>query len=104
MILHLINKSPAKSSALEDCIAVLQAKKSTSAMMLIEDAVYLTVSQAGNEALHEKIRTLALPCYILKEDLTIRGLSLDLADCFSLVDYAGFVQLSLDYDKVQNWS
>lgn len=104
MSLHLVNKSPAKSSALKECIAVLEAKKVDSAIMLIEDAVYLVVNNVVNKVLHEKIRTLALPCYILKEDLTIRGLNLELADCFSLVDYAGFVQLSLDYDKVQNWS
>ncbi|MBN4054043.1 sulfurtransferase complex subunit TusB [Haliea sp. AH-315-K21] len=104
MTLHLINKSLTQSSALEECIAVLQAKKATSALLLIEDAVYSVRECSENHSLHEKIKALGLPCYILKENLQVRGLKLELADCFSLVDYAGFVQLSLDYDKVQSWS
>ncbi len=104
MTLHLVNKSPAKSSALEDCLAVLQAKKTASAILLIEDAVYLAMNHIDNHSLHKKIKDLALPCYLLQEDLTVRGLNSELADCFSLVDYAGFVQLSLDYKKVQSWS
>lgn len=104
MTLHLINKSPANSSALEDCIAVLQAKTGANAIILIEDAVYLADNSVKNTELYRKISTLALPCYILKEDLTVRGLNSAPADCFTVVDYAGFVQLTLDYDKVQNWS
>lgn len=103
MTLHLINKSPAKSSAIEECIALSQAAKNESALLLIEDAVYLTVNSPDNAALHEKINALALPCYILKEDLIARGLSLNLADCFSVVDYVGFVQLTLDHSKIQSW-
>ncbi len=104
MTLHLINKSPDQSSALQDCLVILKAKATKSAILLIEDAVYLAVNHDDNLRMHGEIRKLALPCYILKEDMTMRGLNLELADCFSAINYKDFVQLSLDHNKVQSWS
>jgi tRNA 2-thiouridine synthesizing protein B len=105
MTLHLINKSPAKSSALNECLSVLEASNnSSSAILLIEDAVYSALKHPANMALHKKIKKLASPCYLLKEDLLMRGLHAELVEGFTIVDYAGFVQLSLDFKKVQSWS
>jgi len=33
----------------------------------------------------------------------MRGLSSSVADFFLLTDFTGFVQLSLDFEKVQSW-
>ncbi len=105
MTLHLINKSPAKSSALDECLSILEVSNdSSNAILLIEDAVYTSVNHSAYASLHEKIKQLALPCYLLKEDLLMRGLNSELAEGFSIIDYAGFVQLSIDYEKVQSWS
>lgn len=103
MTLHVINKSPAKSSAIEEYIAVSETTNAENALLLIEDAVYLAVKKDENTALLERINALTSSCYILKEDLSVRGLSLNLVDGFTVVDYAGFVQLSLEHDKIQSW-
>ncbi len=105
MTLHLINKSPARSSALNDCLSVLEFdNNSASAILLIEDAVYAALNRSSYAYLQEKIKSLAIPCYVLKEDMLLRGLHAGLIESFSIVDYAGFVQLSIDYNKVQSWS
>lgn len=105
MTLHLINKSPARSSALNDCLSVLErANNSSSAILLIEDAVYSALNRPSYAHLHGKIKKLEIPCYLLKEDLLVRGLHVGLMEKFSIIDYAGFVQLSIDYKKVQSWS
>jgi tRNA 2-thiouridine synthesizing protein B len=104
MSLHVINKSSGQSSALQQCLALLQEKNTGSAILLIEDAVYSVVDCQDNAKLHEQIKSMGLHCYCLQEDIEMRGLHSKVADCFELTDYAGFVQLSLDYDKVQSWS
>jgi tRNA 2-thiouridine synthesizing protein B len=105
MTLHLINKSPAKSSAFNECLSVLEvSNNSSNAILLIEDAVYTSVNRSAHAALQEKIKDLDLKCFLLKEDLLMRGLNSELAEGFSIIDYAGFVQLSIDYEKVQSWS
>lgn len=104
MILHLINKSNSNSSALDDCLSVLQAAQSKTALLLIEDAVSDGTANPLNTDIHAKIKCLDIPCYVLKEDLLARGLVDKVAKPFMLIDYAGFVQLTLEYDKVQSWS
>lgn len=104
MTLHLINKSPAKSSALNECLSIVEAGKNDSnAILLIEDAVYSALNSVAYVSLHDKIKNLAVPCYVLKEDLLVRGLKVELVGEFAVIDYSGFVQLSLDYKKVQSW-
>lgn len=103
MTLHVVNKSLGKSPALNECLALLQTAKSPAAILLIEDAVYDAMMCEENKALHVQIKNLGLPIYCLKEHIEMRGLSASLADFFLLTDFGGFVQLSLDYKKVQSW-
>ncbi len=74
------------------------------ALLLIEDAVYLMLAQAENETILDDIRKLGLSCYVLQEDLKARGLGTELAPGFILTDYAGFVDLTVEHDKIQSWS
>jgi tRNA 2-thiouridine synthesizing protein B len=97
MTLHMVNKDPLVSNALSDCLAVLAVTEEDAALLLIEDAVNLVLQ--GSEAL----QGLKHPCYVLQEDLQARGLLDRLGTGFILVDYGGFVRLSLDYAKVQSW-
>tara|TARA_R110000772_G_scaffold172303_3_gene284157 strand:- start:125 stop:439 length:315 start_codon:yes stop_codon:yes gene_type:complete len=104
MILHLINKSISNSPALDECLSLLQAANKKSAILLLEDAVNAAISNQLNAELHAKINALDIPCYVLTEDLQARGLLDKIAKGFTQVDYAGFVQLSLEYKKVQSWA
>ncbi len=104
MILHLINKSPDQSSALKECVNLLQGAGRSHALLLIEDAVYAALVNDTNKDFLELIGKYDLPCYVLKEDLFARGISDKVSSSFTLVDYSGFLQLSIDYAKVQSWS
>lgn len=70
-----------------------------SAILLIEDAVY-----AANDRSEFSARLNALNdvrVFALEPDMRARGVSE--RDGISLVDYAGFVELAVTYDKVQSW-
>lgn len=100
MTLHLVNKTPAHSSALIECLQVLAETQEDSALLLIEDAVYAVLE---NNAVITKLKSLSFPCYVLQEDLQARGLLDKVPAEFKVVDYSGLVRLSLDYAKVQSW-
>jgi len=99
-ILHTVNKSPFEKNNLESC---LRYAKAGSAVLLIEDGIYAALTGTTFEA---KVMTAmeALDFYCLAPDMKARGFtSTKMIDGIKLVDYAGFVDLTLEYDKVQAW-
>ncbi len=99
-ILHTVNKSPFEKNSLESC---LHYAKPGSAVLLIEDGVYAALKETRFEnkvtvALEE------LNIYCLMPDMKARGFSADkIISGIKQVDYAGFVDLTVEYDKVQAW-
>ena len=89
MILHTINKPPSRT-ALSDCLA---AMASDDVMLLIEDGIYCLHEVAGDHRAH-----------VLREDLAARGLSGQLPSELKCLDYAGFVALCTQADKVKTWA
>ena len=99
-MLHVVNKSPFERNSLESCIRL--ATKG-SALIMIEDGVYGAtqgtkvadmVSNAKND----------LAIYVLGSDLKARGIDEGrLLDGVKVVDYSGFVNLTVENDKVQSW-
>lgn len=96
MTLHTINKTPAESSALNDCLASLS---DGDALLLTENGVYAALP--GYAELFTRL-TASIQCYVLGEDTSARGLS-DLNPDFRVIDYDGFVELSCRYAKVVSW-
>lgn len=99
-MLHTVNKSPFERNALESC---LNHAVEGSAILLIEDAVYGalkdTAVAAKVEAALGKNKV-----YVLGPDLAARGMSEDrVIDGITVVDYEGFVDLTVDYGAVQAW-
>ena len=95
-ILHLINKSPYERNSLAACAGYA---KDGDAVLLIEDGVYAAI-KGGKAA---DLLT-GLDVSVLGADLAARGISTDkLVEGVSVVDYAGFVDLSIAKDKVQSW-
>jgi len=98
MLLHTVSQSPHAGSALNSC---LRAASRDSCILLLEDAVYAAcVGSTAAAAL------LASDCrvFALQADLKARGISSTmLVDSISVVDYSGFVQLSVDCHAVQSW-
>lgn len=99
--LHTVNKSPFDRNSLNTCLSVC---KTDATVLMIEDGVAgalqnTTASSSISDAMGKGVKFA-----VLGEDLRARGLSADrVMDGISVVDYAGFVQLSADHDNVQCW-
>ena len=99
-ILHTVNKSPFDRNSLESCVR-LAAKGG--AVLMFEDGVYgamkgTSKSDMVSNAMKE------LTFYVLGPDLKARGVDEGkLIDGVKVVDYSGFVNLTVENDKVQNW-
>ena len=78
--------------------------KADASVLLIEDAV---VSALQNTLVSEQIAqavSKGIAFYALSDDLNARGLAEDrVMEQIKLVDYAGFVKLACENDRVQNW-
>lgn len=99
-MLHIVNKSPFERVAFESC---LQHALPGDAVLMIEDAA---VGAVQNTRFAERIITALKDksVYVLSGDLAARGLSQDrIIPGVRLVDYAGFVDLTVEHDKTQSW-
>jgi tRNA 2-thiouridine synthesizing protein B len=100
MMLHTINKSPFERNSLDAC---LRMAKKGSAILFFEDGVIGALK--GTVKSDQVAAALAdHAVYVLGPDLAARGMSEDsVIDGVKVVDYAGFVDLSVEHDKVQAW-
>ena len=99
-MLHTVNKSPFEKNSLDTC---LRLAKAGSAILLIEDGVYAAIKGTTVE---DKIQAAAgdKKLYALGPDIKARGFDEgQVIDGITGVDYAGFVDLATENDKVQAW-
>ena len=99
-MLHTVNKSPFEKNSLDVC---LRLAKTGSAILLIEDGVYAAIKGTAAE---EKVKAATgdKKVYALGPDIKARGLDEgQVIDGITVVDYAGFVDLAAENDKVQAW-
>ncbi|TFY95074.1 sulfurtransferase complex subunit TusB [Pseudomonas nabeulensis] len=88
--LHVVSHSPFSDNRLASCLRVCGSQD---AILLCGDGVY---------GLHDPdLPAKGVKVFVLAEDHQARNLSLP--DWAVSVDYPGFVQLSIDYDKVNSW-
>ena len=96
MILHTINSSPLSDYALQNCLSYLG---DSDYVLLMGDAVIsvtVNIEQRSDLlTLHKNNRL-----FILQPDLQARGLS---ADIGKIIDYAGFVDLSIECKSQLSW-
>lgn len=98
-MLHIVNKSPFQTSTLETCLRMAQAGN---ALLLIEDGVYAaTVGSSAQASVRRACATLKV--YALRPDLDARGMTDKLMDGVTLVDYDGFVDLTVAYKTSHSW-
>ena len=97
MVLHTVNQSPHNSQTLADCLRTISAP---AILLLIEDGVY--GATAASQALFEQLPA-AVECYALQADIDARGLTDTASDRFTLIDDAGFVELSVRCNPIQSW-
>jgi len=94
MILHKLCSSPFNQLALQHCLPRMHA---TDGLLLTQDAVYGVM----DPSIYSKLLELD-SVYVLKEDAVARGV-LVTSKQIQLINYAEFVELSLEYDKVMSW-
>lgn len=97
MVLHTVNHSPHNSQTLADCLRVISAP---AVLLLIEDGVY--GATAASQTLLEQLPT-GIECYALQADIDARGLTEAVTDRFTLINDAGFVELSVRCNPIQSW-
>ena len=99
-MLHTINKSPFEKTTLDSCLRFAQEGAS---ILLLEDGVYAAMRGIAAES---KMITAGSrhKIYVLGPDLKARGLAVeDVIEGIELVDYGGFVDLTVSHDNVQSW-
>lgn len=109
-MLHIINKSSSESSALEQCLRLI---KTGDVILLIEDAVLEACSLGGvcsSGGICSPGGALAQPgvgditIYALEADLIARGMLDKVLPKIQIIDYAGFVDLTMQHHPTQSWS
>jgi tRNA 2-thiouridine synthesizing protein B len=99
-ILHTVNKSTFERNSLESCFRFATDGAS---VLLFEDGVYAALKGTSVEA-QLKTALDRLSIYVLGPDFKARGFKEDrLIEGIKVVDYAGFVDLAAENDKVQAW-
>ncbi|MCQ2995577.1 sulfurtransferase complex subunit TusB [Pseudomonas syringae] len=94
--LHVLSHSPFTDSRLTSCLRLLGA---ADGVLLCGDATYaLADSTAPLEALQALS---ANQVFVLEEDIQAR--SMGAPAWVKVVDYPGFVELSIRFDKVNTW-
>jgi tRNA 2-thiouridine synthesizing protein B len=98
--LHTVNKSPFERTSLATC---LDYAGSGASVLLIEDGVYAALAGTNVES-RVKEALGSVKVYVLGPDLAARGFAPErVIEGVSVVDYAGFVDLAAEHDKVQAW-
>ena len=97
--LHTVNKSSYERNSLEACVR-LAAKGSS--VIMIEDGVYSAISGGNKASVIENAKDLTF--YVLGPDLKARGIDEGrLINGVKVVDYNGFVELTVNNEKVNSW-
>lgn len=99
-VLHLVNRSPADSSALARCVGVLGPDD---ALLLIENGVYAALRPGAGVAVLAAAagaRIFVLEPHLAERGLTERCLQQDIRR----VGFDGFVDLTAACDVIVSWS
>lgn len=95
--LHIVSTSPFVTSALGDCLRVLQGGD---CIILIENAVWAV---NGDQAWQRQLRALSdhHSVYLLAEDAALRGIHV--LPPFSLIDYENMVAIACEHTRSLSW-
>jgi tRNA 2-thiouridine synthesizing protein B len=98
--LHTVNKSPFSHATLASCVQVCGKQDG---ILLLEDGVFgALISSPCAEELSGLI-SVGVKIYALADDVNARGLQEKIRKNILIIDYNGFVQLSIKHNCVQSW-
>lgn len=95
--LHIVSASPFITSALADCLRVLQGKDS---LLLIENGVWAI---NGEQNWQRQLQALSdhHRIYVLAEDAALRGIHV--LPPFALIDYESMVSIACEHARSVSW-
>jgi len=96
-ILHLLSHSPFTDNSFNHCLRFLSPDDG---LMLTGDAVY-AVQPDSSPYIALQSLTESIGLFVLAEDLEARALTV--SPCLQVLDYSGFVELCIRYNKVNSW-
>ncbi len=96
-MLHIINKSPFATSALDSCLRVGTGGD----ILLIEDGVYAAIAGAAEKQVRDAMKQFRF--HVLQPDLEARGIADRVIEGINKVDYFGFVDLVASSKNCQSW-
>lgn len=97
-MLHTVTRSPYQSQSLTQCLAYVTEGDE---ILLLEDAVIAGL--AKNNYLNV-IKNVGVKIYLLEADLIARGLQGKCDECLNVVDYKGFVSLTVKHEQHMKWA
>jgi tRNA 2-thiouridine synthesizing protein B len=99
-MLHTVNKSPFEKNSLSTCLSFACQG---SDVLLFEDGIYGALKGTQFESeVTEALKKCQI--YVLEADLRTRGMRKEnLIDGIKMVDYGGFVDLTVNNNTVQAW-
>lgn len=93
-MLHIISKSPFNHNAFETCLRLASPNCD---ILLIEDGIFALISPLLITALKQH------EFYALRSDLQARGMLTQVHHKITVIDYHGFVDLTVKHPKIQTW-
>ena len=100
-MLHIVNKSPFERNALRSCLGHALPGDS---ILMIEDGAVGAIDGSSIAADIKAAMAAEKAVYVLGPDLAARGMKTDrVIEGVTVVDYAGFVDLTADNEKTQSW-
>lgn len=97
-MLHIIHRSPFESHSLVRCLQIIQTGD---AILFVENGVYALLLNTEPAKLLEQTQDLHF--YALASDILARGLDKQITLSVSQIDYAGFVDLTIQHHPIQSW-
>ncbi|KJF95685.1 sulfur relay protein TusB [Photobacterium angustum] len=97
-MLHTVTRSPYQSQSLAQCLAYVAAGDE---ILLLEDAVIAGL--AKNNYLNV-IKNIGVKIYLLEADLIARGLQSKCDESLNVIDYKGFVSLTVKHKQHMKWA
>jgi len=99
-MLHIVNKSPFEKVTFKSC---LDHAKAGDSILMIEDAAVGSIKDSSfSENLENALKDKKV--YVLGGDLSARGIEQSrIIDGIEVVDYSGFVDLTVENETTQSW-
>lgn len=97
--LHTVNRSPYSHEALRSCVKICAP---SDAILLLEDGVLGALPSPHNSHLSVLIQE-GVKVFAIDADVQARGLASRLISGVTLIDYEGFVELTIQHTRVQSW-